>query len=91
MIETSRRRRERGRYLTLNSIKVDKLIRIYYQLWHAPKQCVLFAIGIGYFLFAKITTTRELISEAIIIICGLLASERSRPVLPREKPLGLNY
>ena len=47
MIVTSGRRGERGRHLTLNSIKMDKLICVYYQFWHAPKQRVRIGVSRG--------------------------------------------
>jgi drug/metabolite transporter (DMT)-like permease len=56
-----------------------------------PYLRILFAIGIGYFVFAEIAAPREWIGATIIIICGLLANERRRPVVPQEKPLGINH
>ena len=47
-----------------------------------PYLRILFAIGVGYFVFAEIATPRELIGVAIIVICGLLANEKRRPELP---------
>ncbi|MFK7754348.1 MAG: DMT family transporter [Sedimentitalea sp.] len=45
-----------------------------------PYVRLLFAIAIGYFVFAELVTPRELIGAAIIVICGLLANEkRSTP------------
>jgi drug/metabolite transporter (DMT)-like permease len=47
-----------------------------------PYLRILFAIGVGYFVFAEIATPRELIGVAIIVICGLLANEKRRPAVP---------
>ena len=47
-----------------------------------PYLRILFAIGVGYFVFAEIATPRELIGVAIIVICGLLANEKRRPEVP---------
>ncbi len=47
-----------------------------------PYLRILFAIGIGYFVFAEIATPRELIGAVIIVICGLLANEKRRPAVP---------
>ncbi len=47
-----------------------------------PYLRILFAIGVGYFVFAEIATPRELIGAAIIVICGLLANEKRRPAVP---------
>lgn len=47
-----------------------------------PYLRILFAIGVGYFVFAEIATPRELIGVAIIVICGLLANEKRRPAAP---------
>ena len=46
-----------------------------------PYLRILFAIGVGYFVFAEIATPRELIGAAIIVICGLLANEKRRPAV----------
>lgn len=43
-----------------------------------PYVRLLFAIGVGYFLFAEVVTSRELIGAAIIVCCGLLANEDRR-------------
>ena len=47
-----------------------------------PYLRILFAIGVGYFVFAEIATPRELIGVSIIVICGLLANEKRRPEVP---------
>jgi drug/metabolite transporter (DMT)-like permease len=47
-----------------------------------PYLRILFAIGVGYFVFAEIATPRELIGVWIIVICGLLANEKRRPEVP---------
>ena len=47
-----------------------------------PYLRILFAIGVGYFVFAEIATPRELIGAAIIVICVLLANEKRRPAVP---------
>jgi drug/metabolite transporter (DMT)-like permease len=47
-----------------------------------PYLRILFAIGVGYFVFTEIATPRELIGVAIIVICGLLANEKRRPAVP---------
>lgn len=47
-----------------------------------PYLRILFAIGVGYFVFAEIATPRELIGVAIIVICGLLANEKRHPAVP---------
>lgn len=44
-----------------------------------PYVRILFAIGIGYFVFAEVASPHELIGAAIIVICGLLANEKHRP------------
>lgn len=44
-----------------------------------PYARILFALSAGYLLFAETITTREALGAAIIVICGLLASERRRP------------
>lgn len=47
-----------------------------------PYVRILFAIGIGYFVFAEVASLRELIGAAVIVICGLLASGYRRPPVP---------
>lgn len=47
-----------------------------------PYARILFALAAGYFLFGEIATVGELAGAAIIVICGLLARERNRPVVP---------
>ncbi len=44
-----------------------------------PYARILFALAIGYLVFAEIATPRELTGAGIIMICGLLANERHRP------------
>lgn len=44
-----------------------------------PYVRILFAIAVGYFVFAEVVSTRALIGAAIIVVCGLLASENRRP------------
>ncbi|MCP5037911.1 MAG: DMT family transporter [Rhodobacteraceae bacterium] len=44
-----------------------------------PYARILFALAIGYLVFAEVATPRELTGAGIIVICGLLASERRRP------------
>lgn len=46
-----------------------------------PYVRILFAIAIGYFVFAETVSLRELAGAGIIVICGLLANERRRPVI----------
>jgi drug/metabolite transporter (DMT)-like permease len=47
-----------------------------------PYVRILFAIASGYIFFAEVASLRELIGAAIIVICGLLANEYRRPVVP---------
>jgi drug/metabolite transporter (DMT)-like permease len=40
-----------------------------------PYVRILFALTIGYFVFAETASVRELLGAAIIVLCGLLASD----------------
>lgn len=44
-----------------------------------PYARILFALAIGYVLFGEVARPLELAGAAIIVVCGLLASERRRP------------
>lgn len=44
-----------------------------------PYARILFALAIGYVLFGEVARPLELGGAAIIVVCGLLASERKRP------------
>lgn len=44
-----------------------------------PYARILFALGAGYFLFSETIEGNELVGAGVIVICGLLASERKRP------------
>lgn len=44
-----------------------------------PYARILFALAIGYVLFGEVARPLELAGAAIIVVCGLLASERKRP------------
>lgn len=46
-----------------------------------PYVRILFAIVIGYIVFAEVVSFRELAGVAIIVICGLLANEPRRPAV----------
>lgn len=46
-----------------------------------PYARILFALAIGYVVFAEVATLRELIGAGVIVVCGLLASERRRPAI----------
>ena len=45
-----------------------------------PYARILFALAIGYFVFAEIASLRELIGAAVIVACGLLANGSRRSV-----------
>lgn len=44
-----------------------------------PYTRILFALGAGYFLFAERVSPYEFTGAVIIVICGLIASERRKP------------
>jgi len=44
-----------------------------------PYTRILFALGAGYFLFAEKVSAYEMSGAVIIVICGLIASERRKP------------
>lgn len=44
-----------------------------------PYTRILFALGAGYFLFAEKASLYEILGAVIIVICGLIASERRKP------------
>jgi len=44
-----------------------------------PYTRILFALGAGYFLFAEKASLYEISGAVIIVICGLIASERRKP------------
>ena len=44
-----------------------------------PYTRILFALGAGYFLFAERVSPYEITGAVIIVICGLIASERRKP------------
>lgn len=44
-----------------------------------PYTRILFALGAGYFLFAEKVSAYEVSGAVIIVICGLIASERRKP------------
>ncbi|MDA1285381.1 MAG: hypothetical protein O3A08_02930 [Proteobacteria bacterium] len=44
-----------------------------------PYARILFALTVGYFVFAEVATLRELVGASTIVICGILANERRRP------------
>jgi len=44
-----------------------------------PYLRILFALAIGYFVFAEVASVRELFGAAVIVACGLLASGYRRP------------
>ena len=44
-----------------------------------PYARILFALGVGYFLFAETITFPEMLGAGVIVLCGLLARERRRP------------
>ena len=44
-----------------------------------PYTRILFALGAGYFLFAEKVSAYEVSGAVIIVICGLIASERLKP------------
>jgi drug/metabolite transporter (DMT)-like permease len=46
-----------------------------------PYARILFALAIGYGVFAEVATPRELIGAAVIVLCGLLSNERRRPAV----------
>ena len=46
-----------------------------------PYARILFALAIGYGVFAEVATPRELIGAAVIVVCGLLSNERRRPAV----------
>jgi|TARA_B110000908_G_scaffold163746_1_gene210751 drug/metabolite transporter (DMT)-like permease len=43
---------------------------------------ILFALIIGFLIFAEVATLRELVGATIIVICGFLANERRQPAAP---------
>ena len=45
-----------------------------------PYARILFALAIGYFVFAEIASLRELFGAAVIVACGLLANGSRRSV-----------
>ena len=45
---------------------------------------ILFALIIGFLIFAEVATLRELVGATIIVICGFLANERRQPAAPDE-------
>ncbi len=45
-----------------------------------PYVRILFALAIGYFVFAEIASLRELLGAAVIVVCGLLANGSRRSV-----------
>ncbi len=47
-----------------------------------PYSRILFALTIGYVVFAEVATPRELVGAGIIVICGLLANERRPHAAP---------
>lgn len=47
-----------------------------------PYLRILFALVIGYFVFAETASLRELIGAALIVVCGLIASGERRAVTP---------
>jgi len=47
-----------------------------------PYVRILFALAIGYFVFAELASLRELLGAAIIVICGLFAHEHRRLAAP---------
>jgi len=47
-----------------------------------PYTRILFAIGVGYFVFAEVSSPRELAGAAIIVVCGLTANRYRRAVAP---------
>lgn len=47
-----------------------------------PYARLLFALSVGYLVFDEIATMRELAGAAIIVICGFLANERRKSVVP---------
>ncbi|MEW9920254.1 DMT family transporter [Marimonas sp. MJW-29] len=48
-----------------------------------PYARLLFALAAGYLFFGEVASARELLGAAVIIVCGLLATERRRPPAPR--------
>ena len=44
-----------------------------------PYTRILFSLGAGYFLFAEKVSAYEVSGAVIIVICGLIASERRKP------------
>lgn len=49
-----------------------------------PYVRILFALGVGYFLFAELASLRELMGASIIVICGVVAHEhQSAKDVPR--------
>ncbi|MCY0096793.1 DMT family transporter [Hoeflea ulvae] len=47
-----------------------------------PYVRILFALAIGYFLFAETASTRELLGAAVIVTCSLMANGYRRPPAP---------
>lgn len=45
-----------------------------------PYTRIIFALAIGYLIFGEVASPRELLGAGIIVICGVLATERRRPV-----------
>lgn len=48
-----------------------------------PYARILFALSAGYLIFDESASARELAGAAVIMVCGLLATERKRPPGPR--------
>lgn len=48
-----------------------------------PYARILFALAAGYLIFGETASQRELLGAAVIMACGLLASERKRPPAPK--------
>lgn len=48
-----------------------------------PYARILFAFAAGYLIFGETASARELLGVAVIMVCGLLATERRRPPGPR--------
>ncbi len=48
-----------------------------------PYARILFALAAGYLIFAETASRMELLGAAVIMACGLLASERRRPPTPK--------
>ena len=48
-----------------------------------PYVRLIFALGAGYVLFGEVASAREVLGAAVIVVCGILATERRRPPTPR--------